>query len=121
MWKGIFRSMEIEETNSVHNGQKDHKCDSCGKSFFEAGSLKEHINSVHNGQKDYKCDSCGKAFFEAGSLKIHINSVHHGQKDHKCDSCGKSFSQAWILTQFIMVKKITTVIHVERHFLQQEA
>ena len=55
-----------------------HKCDSCGKEFSQAGSLKIHINSVHNGQKDHKCDSCGKAFSGAGDLKKHINSVHRG-------------------------------------------
>ena len=65
---------------TVHNGRKDHKCDSCAKAFSEAGSLKTHINSVHNGQKDYKCDICGKAFSQAGSLNTHINSVHNGQK-----------------------------------------
>ena len=59
--------------------QKDHKCDCCGKSFSEAGSMNKHINSVHNGQKDYKCDSCGKSLSTAGNLKIHINSVHNGQ------------------------------------------
>ena len=59
--------------NTIHNGEKDHKCDSCGKSFTQAGCLKRHINSVHNGQKDHKCETCGKAFSEAGSLKIHRN------------------------------------------------
>ena len=56
--------------DSVHNGQKDHKFDSCGKAFSKGENLKTHINSVHNGQKDHKCDSCGKAFSEAGTLKI---------------------------------------------------
>ena len=45
---------------------------------FIAGDLKKHIHSVHNGQKDHKCDSCGKAFSSAGDLKKHINAVHNG-------------------------------------------
>ena len=67
--------------NAVHNGQKNHKCDSCGKVFPPTGHLKAHINAVHNGQKDYKCDLCEKEFSELGNLKRHINSVHNGQKD----------------------------------------
>ena len=55
----------------------------CGKEFSEAGTLKRHINSVHNGQKDHKCESCGKLFSVARNLKRHINAVHNGQKDHK--------------------------------------
>ena len=35
-------------------GQKDHKCDSCGKAFSQARDLKKHIDSVHNGIKDHK-------------------------------------------------------------------
>ena len=56
---------------TIHNGQKDQCCNSCGKVFSEAGNLKSHINSVHNGQKDHKCHSCGKSFSEAGNLKNH--------------------------------------------------
>ena len=67
----------------------------CGKTFSMARNLKRHIGAVHNGQKDHKCDSCGKAFNEAGYLKTHINSVYLGNKDHKCDSCAKVIFYSW--------------------------
>ena len=34
-------------------------------------------------KKNHKCDSCEKSFSQAGGLKIHIKLVHNGQKDHK--------------------------------------
>ena len=89
--------------NSIHNGQKDHKCDSCGKTFSRKDSLKTHINSIHNGLKDHECNSCGKAFSSAGNLKTHINSVHNSQKDYKCDTCGKEFSEARRLKTHLLV------------------
>ena len=61
---------------TVHEGNKDHKCKSCGKSFSEAGSLKKHIHTVHEHHKDYKCISCCKSFSQAGSLKTHIKNLH---------------------------------------------
>ena len=54
-------------------------------------TLKKYINAVHNGQKDHICDSCGKAFSQAWILKKHIDTVHNGKKDHKCDICAKAF------------------------------
>ena len=114
--------------NSVKNSNnqipKDYKYDACTKTSF-AQYLKIQINSVPDGNKDHKCDSCEKSFSQARTLKLHIDTVHNGQKDHKCDFCGKAFSQAGplkthrLLMQFIMVKKITNVTHVERHFLYQ--
>ena len=44
----------------------------CGKASSFAGDLKKHINAVHNGQRDHKSDSCGKLFFQVGILKIHF-------------------------------------------------
>jgi len=41
--------------------------------------LKKHIHTVHEGHKDHKCKSWGKSFSEAGNLKKHIHKVHHGQ------------------------------------------
>ena len=94
------------------------------KSHFLIQGTWTHIDSVHNWQKDYKCNSCVKSFSQAGNMKTHIDSVHNGQKYHKCESCGKAFSKAdtWrgTLIQFIMAKKITNVTHVESHFLKQE-
>ena len=49
--------------------------------LVESGNLKIHINAVHNGQKDHKCDTCGKLFSIIGNLSRHINSVHNRQKE----------------------------------------
>ena len=43
--------------------------------------LKRHINAVHNGQKDQKCDPCGKSYSQAWDLKRHTNKAHHNYKD----------------------------------------
>ena len=58
-----------------------YKCESCGKSFSRAYSLKKHIHTVHEGHKDYKCESCDKSFSQASTLKTHIHTVHKGQKN----------------------------------------
>ena len=54
---------------------------SCQKEFSQSGHLKRHIDAVHNGQKDHKCDSCGKSFSVSGNLKRHVNADHNGQND----------------------------------------
>ena len=64
--------------NSVHNGQKDYKCTTCGKSFSTVRNLKKHL-TVHNGQKNYKCDICGRAFNVSGNLNKHINIIHNNK------------------------------------------
>ena len=60
--------------HASNEGQKDHKCESCGKSFTAARTLNEHIYTIHEGHKDYKCESCGKLFSRADSLKSHSHS-----------------------------------------------
>ena len=65
---------------NVHEGLKNHVCDSCGKAFSEAGNLRKHIKGVHQGQKNHKCEYCEKSFFEYSNLKTHIKGVHKGQK-----------------------------------------
>ena len=71
----------VEESNNKqvsHTKHKILKCESCGKSFSHAHTLKKHIYTVHEGHKDYKCESCGKSFSEARNLKKHIHIIHEG-------------------------------------------
>ena len=77
MW--LMRKVIYYSINSLHNGIKDHKCDSCEKAFSKAWMKKNHINIVHYGIKDHKCDFCEKSFSQAGHMKNHINSVHKSQ------------------------------------------
>ena len=80
--KEIISEIGTETTTGIKNqeGQRNYKCDHCGKSFTHSGYLESHINMVHEGQKDYNCESCSKSFSQAGSLKRHIyncESVKH--------------------------------------------
>ena len=69
-----------DEIDSVHEGEKEHKCESCGKLFSRAEHLKRHINAVHEGNQDHKCEFCLKSFSQAGYLKKHIHTIHEDQK-----------------------------------------
>ena len=66
----------IFHKNHICNIYELSKCDSCGKSFTETGSLKKHIKTIHKGKKVFKCDTCGKSFNTASYLNKHINNVH---------------------------------------------
>ena len=77
MWKIIYSCWLYEKTHqTVHEGCKNFKCESCGKLFTQVGHLITHIKTIHEGKKDYKCDNCGKLFAEARDLRRHITTAH---------------------------------------------
>ena len=85
------RHVRTVHEKSVHENQKDFKCNSCDKKFSIKGNLKRHIEIVHENVKSFKCDSFEKSFGQKADLDTHAKTVHEKVKAFKCNSCDKSF------------------------------
>ena len=68
----------------TNTGGTTYECQTCLKSFPEAGHLKKHMRTHVNGE--LKCDICKKSFFEKGILKRNMRT-HTGEKPYECDTC----------------------------------
>ncbi|XP_015267084.1 PREDICTED: myoneurin isoform X1 [Gekko japonicus] len=79
-----------EELDPKHPKAKP-VCNTCGKVFSEASSLRRHMR-IHKGVKPYVCQLCGKAFTQCNQLKTHVRT-HTGEKPYKCELCDKGFAQ----------------------------
>ena len=42
-----------------------HICEICGKSFISYGNCNRHIQTVHEGERNHRCDICSKPTFES--------------------------------------------------------
>ena len=67
---------EASETEDFRDLKENKKnlCNQCNKSF--AGNLKRHIDSVHEGLKKHKCESCQLAYSDKRSLQNHNIKIH---------------------------------------------
>ena len=45
---------------------KSHQCNICTKYFATLSQLTLHIKTFHEGHKNHKCESCGKSFSKVG-------------------------------------------------------
>ena len=75
-------------------GEKDHKCDICGKLFGTKSHLRRHILQIHEVQTGHKCQLCNKEFGYYQHLSDHIKIEHV-----KCEKCGKIFSTPYSLVR----------------------
>lgn len=54
-----------------------YACDQCDRSFKRSNYLKNHKEIVHQGNRAHACDQCGKRLMTAASLRYHIRT-HKG-------------------------------------------
>ncbi|XP_077056806.1 zinc finger protein 646 [Siphateles boraxobius] len=73
---------------SPHDGERQYKCDQCGRSYRHAGSLLNHKKSHKTGV--FRCFVCQKRFYNLLALKNH-QRTHFDVKKHSCTECGKAF------------------------------
>ena len=88
--------------SSVHEGQKEFKCDMCEKCFATNHYLKEHQKlcvyhevkitlSSDSSKSQFLCSICSKIFARAEKLRTHIKENHVTNKMAACDVCCKEF------------------------------
>ncbi|TNN33902.1 Zinc finger protein 646 [Liparis tanakae] len=73
---------------ALDSGDRQYKCDQCGRSYRHAGSLLNHKKSHKTGV--FRCLICQKRFYNLLALKNHQRS-HFDIKRHTCHECGKAF------------------------------
>ena len=95
-----FSGSDSLQTHIKNNHKDIVECDFCDK-IFDESKLKMHINSIHEEQKDFKCNFCNQNFWYFPQLKTHVFDHHHaaGLKKWKCDFCEKIFRQKWVQTK----------------------
>ena len=74
----------------VHDKILPHVCHVCGKGFFTAFMMKNHMANVHNSDaKSFVCERCGKSFPSSVAFKAHLKSH---QMFHMCTFCERIFT-----------------------------
>ena len=86
----MFRTKQEARThyNAGHLNKKE-MCPLCGGWYK---NLYTHIHQIHQAEKKHICDECGKAFGKKHDLKVHIDRVHL-LKRYVCPRCGKTISK----------------------------
>ena len=74
------------------DGQKNHECSDCDKSFKKKSGLQVHIQTFHEGKKPYNCSLCEKCFSSKALLDQQFNQVHEKKRPFGCNLCDLRFN-----------------------------
>ena len=77
-----YHDKEMPGAYTLHNN-KTFPCQTCGKSYSEFHSLKNHIKIVHEKAKIFSCKLCDESYSDYRDLSRHYKSVHEEQKIEK--------------------------------------
>ena len=77
---------------SAKKQRKEHRCDTCGKTFNRSGNLNRH-RRIHTEEKPYECSRCDKRFTQKVSLDRHLKAHEKraAQRTFTCGTCGETF------------------------------
>lgn len=75
---------------TVHEHQRNFRCDTCGEFFARQAHLETHIRRHHE-NVEFRCNICQELFANVQNRNRHVQTVHDGQKKFKCISCDKNF------------------------------
>ncbi|XP_039762236.1 zinc finger protein 107-like isoform X1 [Pararge aegeria] len=67
------RKTMMEHHRRSHLKVFNHQCELCAQMFYVPSALKEHM-AIHRGERNFKCDECGKSYPGLKSLQCHKKS-----------------------------------------------
>ncbi|XP_025269532.1 zinc finger protein 91-like [Camponotus floridanus] len=80
-----------EHVKRDHLKERNHVCQTCGKTFFKRFDLKIH-SRTHTDERPYVCNVCNKGFHHQSHFIRHMR-IHMGVKPYACNYCPKRFTQ----------------------------
>ena len=82
------------------HGERNFVCDHCGESFWQSGTLENHLRNKHKALPELKlkCKYCDEIFLNYTERMLHTNLEHFPER-HKCNICQKTFGTNFLLTK----------------------
>ncbi|KAM6960967.1 zinc finger and BTB domain-containing protein 16-A [Aplochiton taeniatus] len=93
----------MEQHRKLHNGEKGHICEYCGKDFLDSVRLRMHMLSHTAGAEALVCDQCGATFSSEDSLDAHRQTHTGTDMAVFCLLCAKRFQTQKALQQHMEV------------------